>query len=460
MKATASSLRSPFSFPAASVPASLVLASVSGAQVQDGHYVIGAFSPSRGAVGIFTAHPRTPGTPTTITGMQGDLKTSGASCVLYRRSDGAILAGERAPVGGSVDLHVIWLKGSSVLYDASFSVGTGGSCCGEIPQMALLDDDRVVVAATDVSAGPLKNILTTAYGWQGLGIVDTTSGLVTSIPITNGAQIVDVFNGLALSPDQATIYAGTYVSAVAGDIWAVPIGGGTATKLATVGGGISNLTVDKNGDIWATTLLATKGLFKVDAKTGKVTEVLQQNGALNALVYDEVTGNFAVASANSGLPARSIFWMEPNGTDHLLSSPNFAVPSGIDINPSPEIFGNGTPSTASYDWVMPNPDGLPLVGNQSYGLTVATTGVGRPGWAFFGLARGATPLQVLGVDVHIDLATIVGSFALPIAATNRIPLPLPKDAQLVGARLVFQNFYLGDAAKPLAASPGIEFSVL
>ncbi|MCA8970234.1 MAG: hypothetical protein KDC95_10635 [Planctomycetes bacterium] len=430
------------------------------AQVPDGHYVFGAFSPSRGDVGIFTAHPRTPGTPTAIANMQGDLRTSGASCILYRRSDGAILAGERAPVGASVDLHVIWLNGSSVLYDASISVGTGGSCCGEIPQMAMLSDDRVVVAVTDVSAGPLKNILTTSYGWQGLGIVDTTSGLVTSIPITNGTQIVDVFNGLALSPDETTVYAATYVSSTVGDIWAVPIKGGAATKLATVGGGISNLTVDANGDVWVTTLNSVKAFYKVDAKTGTATAVTQLNGSLNALVYDEVTGNFAVLSANSGMPARSLFWMEPNGTDHLLSSPNFAILSGIDINPSPEIVGFETPATASYAWVLPNPDELPLVGNQNFGLTISATGISRPGWSFFCLDRAKTPFQLLGVDVFVDLTTYFAQVALPLAPVNRIPLPLPNDSNLVGARILLQNFYVGDSVKPFGASPAIEFSVL
>ena len=115
----------------------LLLAPMSYAQIPDGWYVYGAFAPRHGPIGVFLSHPRNPGTPTEITNLQGDLTVTGSSCIVYRRSDGAILVGERAPTGSSVDLHVIWLNGTSVMLDACFSMGTGGPCCGEIPQIGL-----------------------------------------------------------------------------------------------------------------------------------------------------------------------------------------------------------------------------------------------------------------------------------------------------------------------------------
>src|SRR5690606_23245377 len=285
----------------------ILLTSLTVAQVPDGWYVFGAFGPQRGPIGVFASHPRTPGIPTSITRLQGDLTVTGASCVVYRPSDGALLVGGRSPTDASVDLHVIWLDGTAVLLDASFSLGTGGPCCGEIPQIGLLPDDRVVVAVTDVSAGPLKSYLTTSYGWQGVGIVDTRSGLITAIPITNGAQIVDVFNGLAVSPDARTVYLGTYVSTTQGDVWSVPITGGTATLVASIPAGLSNMAFDADGELWVTSLDASQGLFRVDGTTGTVTQVPQANGSLNAIAKELVTGNLAVVSANAGNPPRAVF---------------------------------------------------------------------------------------------------------------------------------------------------------
>jgi hypothetical protein len=134
----------------------LLASSVAVAQVPPGWYVYGSFNPSRGRVGLFLSHPRDAGAPTPIDDLQGDLAVTGSASALYRESDGAVITGERSPTGASVDVHVIWLDGASVRLDASFSVGTGGPCCGEILQMDLLPDP---------------------------------------IPITNGAQIVDGSTG-------------------------------------------------------------------------------------------------------------------------------------------------------------------------------------------------------------------------------------------------------------------------
>ena len=86
-------------------------------QVPDGWYVYGSFQSSlKGETGIFMNHPRNPGKPVAITGLNADLKwvpnspvNQGASCLVYRPSDGALIVGERAPGGHSVDLHIITL---------------------------------------------------------------------------------------------------------------------------------------------------------------------------------------------------------------------------------------------------------------------------------------------------------------------------------------------------------------
>jgi hypothetical protein len=431
------------------------------AQIPDGHYVYGAFSPQRGQVGIFHSHPRTAGPPTAITNLQGDLPVSGSSCILYRRSDGAILVGERTPTGNSVDVHVIHLDGSAVASDMMISVGTGGPCCGEIPQMGWLPDGRVVVAATDLSGGVLQNYLTNLYGWQGVGIVDPQSGLVTPIDITNGAQIVDVFNGLAVSQDGTTVYLGTYVSSTQGDIWSVPVTGGTATLIATLPSGISNMAFDRNGDLWVATLDASQALYLVSAESGSWNAVPQTNGSLNAIVHEEATGNFAVLSANSGIPPRSVFWMEPNGTEHMLSDPGFGTLSGIAINPDPEPFGVESRGSDYYYWAMPNPGGLPRLGNAGFSLTVESTSPSSAvGVMLFGHAAATSPVVIAGtVTVNLDPASIVLAVPLPASQPWTVAIPIPAIPSIVGVP-VFAQALLAEPGPQLVATEGIEFSVL
>ena len=430
-------------------------------QVPDGWYVFSSFSPSSGKVGVFVSHPRRAGLPKLIKGLYGDLAGTGASCVLYRKSDGALLAGERAPTGASLDLHVLHLRGLSVFIDKSFSLGTAGSCCGEIPQMALLGDDRVVVAVTDVSAGLLKRIKTTSYGWQGVGIVNTRSGLITPITITNSAKIVDVFNGLAVSPDGKSLYLGTYVSANRGDLWRVPIQGGAASLVASVPAGLSNLCFDNKGQLWVTTLDADQGLFRVDVNKPAVVKIPQTNGSLNALAFEFAGGKFAALSARRGKPARSVFWMDANGGHQLLSNPGFAVLSGVSINPNPEVVAEGTPGpSASYQFEMPNPGGLPLVGNSGFSLTLAAKGLARPGIALLAASRLAKPVDVLGARLVVDPSTLFLAAAMPYHPSRmKLGLPIPNDASLAGVSFVVQTLHVESASR-FSSSPALLVSVL
>lgn len=444
---------------AASFASLFALASFAPAQVPDGWYVYGAFSPNRGPIGVFMSHPRSPATPTSVSNLQGDLTVTGPSCIVHRASDGAILVGERAPTDSSVDVHVIHLEGTSVLWDASFSVGTGGPCCGEVPQMGLLPDGRVVLAATDVAAGPLMNYKTTSYGWQGVGILDTESGLLTSIDVTNGAQIIDVFNGLAIAPDAQSVYAGTYVSASQGDIWQIPIGGGAATLVTSVPAGLSNMAFDPAGDLWVTTLDPAQGLFRVDVTSGIAAPVPQSNGSLNAIAFEEATGSLAALSANAGNPVRSVFWMEPNGAEHLLTSPGFGTLSGVAVHHNPEVFGDGSPGLSSYEWQMPNPGGLPVAGNAAFGLTVRSTGAPAPGFVAIATAAAASPIRVLGVTMHLDPASILLSTPLPYPAPMILSVPIPNMPSVIGATLFLQSFHV-ESATQIAATPAVRFTVM
>lgn len=437
----------------------LSFATTAVAQVPDGSFVFGTFgSASIGVRGLFYSHPRNQNQITPIQNLQGDLTRTGSSCVVYRESDGMILAGERAPIGGSVDLHMIKLSGDSVLFDASFSLGQGGSCCGEIPQMSLLPDGRVVVAVTDIDSGPLKNILTTSYGWQGVGIVDTTSGLITPINVTNGNIITAVFNGMTVHPDFSKVYLCTWNSSTQGDVWEVPIQGGPATLTATLPAGCSNMSFGSDGLLYVTCLNSQAPLYSVDVNTGVVTNIPQANGQLNAISQEKVTGEFGMVSASSGVPGRSVFWMERNGTAHLLSTPGLATPSGISAVPNPREVGEASPGNASYTWRVPHPGGLPTLGNSSFSILVEGTGAIQPGWMVASLGVAETPTSFLGADIYLELSQILFSAPVP-APPVLMPIGIPSDPGLLGFSIYFQSVHT-DGAFALAATSPLKVTII
>lgn len=446
----------------------LVAAASAAAQVPDGWIVWGSFQGSTGQNGIYFSHPRDPNAPfVPVTGLAPALAFDpagrrGAACVTYSSRDELLIAGERAPAGTSVDLHVMRLNGAAVVLDRLFSVGTSANV-GEIPQCSVLSDGRIVVGATDLAAGgPLAQFQTLQYNWQGLGIVDPESGGVTPIPVSNLNQFPGVVNGLAVSLDEQTVYVGNYVSATSGDLWAVPIGGGTATQVATLPAGASNVAVDNDGTVLVATLNGPPNLFRYDPVGHTTTPLATTSGPLNAVVVERVTGNYIVATANAGAPARSLYWIEPNGTEHLLLSPNSATIAAVGINPNPEAFGAGTPGSTGYRWQLaPNPGGMPFVGNANFGLTLASDqAVPTLVLPMLGVQRLATPVAVLGIDLLVDPATAVTSITAMPLATLSLPLPIPNDPMLVGFALFAQTLHLELTTNQLAASPGVHFTVL
>jgi len=443
-----------------------MLAAALPAQVPDGWYVWGSFQGTAGRNGIYFSHPREPMLPLVeVENLPPALAYDaagrrGAASVLYRGSDGAILAGERSPAGTSVDLHVLRLAGNRVVFAQLFSTGTSVSV-GEIPQCALLPDGRIVVAATDLAAGgPLAQFLTAQYNYEGVGIIDTESGSVTPIPIANFNQLPGVLNGLAVSRDGATVYLGNWISATAGDLWSVPVAGGTATQVATLPSGASNLAVDNDGSVLVTTLNGPPNLFRYDPLSQTTTPITTTIGPMNAVAVDPVSGTYALASANAGTPPRSLFWMTPSGPQNLLLDPMRATISGIDVNPDPEAFGTGTAGQASYGWALhPNAGGLPLVGNLGFSVTVqASQVITTAAVLVLSSTRRTTPLPVLGVDLWVDP---IGALNLhyTLQASQTLPLPIPNVPVLRGVPVYAQSLHY-EGGLTLAATPGLEITIL
>lgn len=446
--------------------ATFALAAAVSAQVPDGWYAWTAFG-SAGRTGIFLQHPRTPGAPVAVEGLNPDLLyvpggRSGGSSLLVRASDGALIVGERAAVGNSVDLHVIRLHGVQVVFDQLFGMGTAGPA-GEIPQAALMPDGRVLVAATDLTQGPLASIPTTNYGMEGIGIVDLNGGAVTPVPVANpGVFLGGVFNGLTLSADGTTAYIANYVSSTIGEVWALPVpAGGTATLLTTVPAGVSNVGLDLDGNLMIVALNGPPNCWRYEFGTAQLSPVVTGTGPLNAIALETTTGNFALCSANAGTPSRSILWMDPQGNATTLVTPGYGTPSGIDARQNPRTFGNATPNADVYVWKLrPNPGGLPLVGNAGFSLTMEASNPSAPafGGVLIGLAKASSPINIAGVDVLIDPASILYSGSVGVAVTQTIGLGIPADHGLVGAKLYLQGIHL--AGGGLLGTNGVEFTIL
>jgi hypothetical protein len=449
--------------------AACLLAVPAAAQVPDGWIAWGSFMSTNltlGQCGIYFSHPRDGLQP--VIQVQGlppalaydPLGRRGSACILYRSSDGMLIAGERSPAGTSVDLHVMRLQGNVVVFDQLFSCGTSVNV-GEIPQCALLPDGRIVVAATDLQpGGPLAQFQTLQYNWEGVGIVDTNSGSVLPIPISNLSSFPGVINGLTVSKDGQTVYVGNWISASSGDLWSVPITGGTATMVAALPFGASNVALDHDGTVLVTTLNGPDNLYRYDPTSGLTTAIPTNTGAMNALIVEPTTGYYLFATATAGTPSRSLLWMSPVGMPVVLSSPNQQTISGITVNPNPESFGASTPGSVDYRWALsPNAGGLPLVGNSSFSLTVESTAP-MVALSLLSVSLGRTaPTSQFGLVTHLDFATAAPVFA-SFVDTATLPLPLPNETAFVGMRLYAQAFFAESSTNQLAASPGVELTIL
>ncbi|MGE3175316.1 MAG: hypothetical protein AB7O97_22015 [Planctomycetota bacterium] len=446
----------------------LCLTTAALAQVPDGWCVFGSFQGTAGQNGLFFAHPRDPQAAwIEVTGLPAALAYDPAGrrgvASVVRRSDGALVCGERAPQGTSVDVHVLRLSGNAVTFAQLFSVGTSANV-GEIPQLAVLPDGRIVVAATDLAAGgPLAQFQTAQYNWEGIGILDPDSGGVVPIAIPNLNQFPGVINGLAVDPTGTTIYVGNYVSTVAGDVWAVPVAGGLATQLAILPSPPSNLAVDLDGSVLVTALNGPPNLFRIEPQAPfAVTPLATASGPLNAIAVETVTGGRFLATANGGVPVRSLYWMGTDGQEHLLQSPDLATIAALDHNPNPEPYGTGLPGASGYAWQLrPNAGGLPEVGNAGFSLTMDAAQA-EPLVSLFVLGLDALAGTVVsGMPVLVDPATVVQT-ELRVTPGGALTwaLPIPVDPALRGLPLRAQALLYELNQSGYAASPGVEFTVL
>ena len=485
-------MRSALGIAEAACAALLVLAAGKApAQVPDGWYVVSSFrtgSPyylGYGAApnfiapgGLYFVHPRTPGPAIPVTGLGSDLTgpaiggaMTGANCVLRRPSDGALVVGEIAPAPASIDLHILTLNGASLASDVVYNLGSAsGSQFGQVAQCALLPNGDILVAVSGVGTGPLAN--------QSLGLVRPSlgppgaPGTVVPVPMTP-APPFGFANAVATDAGGTTAYVGMFGAMLISQIWSVSLpNGGAAALVAEIPAGISSLARESAGTLVAACLGGPPNVFSIDPSSpypGNVTPVPTSIGEINAIAVEAVTGNFAAVVTSTSSPPPKAYWMTAGGAANLLSSGlapfgYWGVPSGIAVNPDPEAYGTATPGTNAYTWSLtPGAGGLPTVGNASFALTLLSSPACAPGVFALSLGKLVPPVPTAGLFLNIDPGLLVGvlPLAMPCATTATIPLGIPLDPALSGAKVFVQTFHF-DAGAPagIAASEGVEVTVL
>jgi len=437
--------------------APLVLASVVGAQVPDGSYVVSAFGEtSRPGGGVFIVDPRTPGPPTVVTGLGQDLlgvpgQTQGANCVAVRPDDGALLVGEIASSPTEIELHEIRLAGSNAVVDNKIRVGTlaQGVSGNGLHAIALLTNGDALIGVHGLVNGP------PLYGAK-VAIV-RRNGTVVGVPLTG--TISGVANGIAVDRTETTGYVAILPpSRSYSTIYAFPLpAGGLATQLGTVVGAGAALAVDSAGRIVSTSF-SPRGIVALDPTTGTLSLVGSTGSTPNGANLEAAT-DFAVYVLNGfHSPGLEVGWIDAGGTAHALTNALTGVGSGIAVLHDPRTYGVTTPGTFLYQWqVAPNPGGLPRVGNASFALQLTASG-GGSAVGFLLAAVGSGDIPVLGFRLLLAPTSLVSLG--PVPASGTIPMPVPSVAP-IGVPVFFQTLHV-DAGAPLglAASNGLRLTLL
>ncbi|TAH38087.1 MAG: hypothetical protein EYC70_05550 [Planctomycetota bacterium] len=433
------------------------------AQVPDGWYVTSNFKdvPTgyTGDGGLFYFHPRTPTSVTVVTGLGPDLTGAGssggvgASAVLLRPSDGALLVGETTNLApDDLDLHLIHLSGAAVMQDVKYNLGTNTTGWCQVGQAALLPNGDVLVAVEEVEAGPLAN--------ETLGLVNLTTGVVTPVPVTGLPSAIVTTNALAVHPSGTVAYVGFHWTGVYARIHTVPLpAGGVGVWEGTLPSGVLNLAYDNANSRLIAGCNSTTDLYAFPVNPsnpfdlGSSTTIPNNTGSgVNALAMETVTGNLA-AGAGSGC------WLiKPGGTASPLTGgppSGWGVLAGIAVNPNPKTYGIDTPGVNTYAWQLePNAGGLPTLGNQAFSLTISGSPGGAPGE--YAVSERPANMPYQGITLLIDPGQILRRE--PIPRSGVIPLALPVKSAYLGRKFYVQTVHQEPGG--LASSDGVQFTIM
>ena len=442
------------------VSAVLVLSGLVPAQVPIGWAAMSTFKFANATTeegGVVLFDPSVPGVPMPVTGLPADLTgannsglAEGASSVLIRARDGALIVGEHAnTTQPSVDIHVIIIDaGAAVVTQTAWSVGSPSNNGAWVDQMAWLPGDRVLFSYRNLTNPALSGV-------QGLGVLDLATGVVTQSQTTffpTGGTI----NALAASRDGQTAYFGVFglgSSPSSSQIWSVAIDEVTAQspQLVTAAtGNVLNLGTDNDGGLLIGKTSGTGPDFlKYDFGRQVLTNLAAGAGTsqnVNALTLDRASGDYvALINVNGNLGVQRVAASVPS----LLfawpwttaGGPGTGFPSGLAIRDRVYEYGAPEPSQNDYLWEMfPSPNGDPALGNLAFELRMSSS----PGTAIgvmavsLGEANGPSPFGRFWIDPGLlDRAVSM----LP-AALSTVPLPIPNVPAFAGVPVFCQAFHL------------------
>lgn len=437
----------------------LVLASTLAAQVPDGSFVISSFQLSATASlgGLFIVHPRIPGAPIAITGLGPDLTgnntaRAGANCVTIHPDTGVLLVGEIG-TNTSIELHQVFLAGSTAVLDTTITVGTA-SGEGGINQIALLP------GGVDVLIGVLGLAATPPLNGACLAVVNLVSGSVTPVP---GGPTNRIVNAVAVDRTGTLgYYADSPFGLPATAIYEIPIPGGGTPRLITNILGSGSLAVDYRGQIISTSAGGSvPGIWTIDPVQNTANQLFQVGPNPNGLMIERATDDIVYVLNGLGTPGPQVHSISRTGVDTPLATVT-GLPSGVDVCHNPRAYG--APSGAGQcTWTRtPHPLALPVAGvtGGNWRFAVDWNGI-VPVFsaAFFALAPSpALPLP-LGINAWIDPGSLLGSVPLvlnPALNQSEVTVALPP---LLTGTFYLQEVHL-DAGLLFGASDALRATIL
>lgn len=264
-------------------------------------------------------------------------------------------------------------------------------------------------------------------------------------------------------------------------VWNFPQGRlSTWTHVAgTYDGSVANLIVD--GAVVATVTQAggplwdRGGAFKIGSGDGTLIETW--NGEIDEVRIWPYARTAAEIKANMNdemqrVPGMVSTWNFNNNTNDSsgknngvwVGTPQF-VTNTLTLRPLPVVsaFSSGNATAACQAAGVLGINSLSEVGNSAFGVT-ATGGAPMSASVFLLSAKAAQQaIKVIGVDLWIDVATLVATFPVPTntLGTAPLPLPIPNDAMLRGVTFAFQTLHLEAACSvnPWAATPALSVAI-
>ena len=443
---------------AAAALSSLLSAPGAPAQVPDGWFVTShaAFTSIPGSGGLWLHHPRVPNTSIRVAGLPaavtGTTSNSGASRVVLH-PDGRLLVGTLAPNGGSVQLHVIQLTGTTYAASLSWSIALGTASSpfnvAGVFEMRLLSATEVLLCVSGIGSGPLAGAT--------LAKVDLSTRTATPISVTGLPTPSWTRVEAAVSGD--TAYVALYFPGTApgASVFCIPLPnglprGGNATLLTTwPQGAVTKIEIEASGALlvgWS----RTGELWLVDSNNGAILRSTQVAPKLNGFARETTTGGFAFAEG--GVNGQRLYWGDGTGTSTLLSGGWGGGITGVDIAPDPAAYGDPSPAFGNGpEWQLaPNPGGRPEVGNLSFavGIDPPMSGLWLASFAQANLPNW----NGLGFDLLVSPTSGATSGTLNAGI---VALPLPASVP-VNAQLFLQTFHFTYAGP--VASEGLRITTL